>query len=114
MNIVMRDGLLYKLDYYVSSDNKTLNTVPYSGEVYILVQTTGEYGTYVGGEYSVLDGKKHGSYKRWYESGILKTEGTYKDGERDGVWIEYTPLGDPKIKKTWENGKIKSSGPKKW
>jgi len=109
----MKDGLFYDLNEFFVTDTPT----PYSGKVVTIIETVGlDYGSYVRREYYILNGKKHGNYKEWYESGILQTEGTYKDGELDGVWIEYTSLGKVKSKKTWENGKIplKNSGPRKW
>ena len=113
VHVVMKDGLFYDLNEFFVTDTPT----PYSGKVVTIIETEGldsDYGSYVHTEYYILNGKKHGNYKKWYESGILETEGTYKDGELDGVWIEYTHLGKVKSKKTWENGKIKSSGPRKW
>jgi hypothetical protein len=36
-----------------------------------------------------LDGviKNHGIYQSYYQSGAIETQGTYKDGRREGEWI---------------------------
>ncbi len=41
----------------------------------------------------------HGTYRMYYENGQLEEEGTYKDGERDGLWKLY-----------YENGQLFKEG----
>lgn len=43
------------------------------------------------------DGTLHGTYKKFYENGILKIEGEYRNGKRIGEWKAY-----------YSNGKIES------
>jgi hypothetical protein len=46
------------------------------------------------GEYSInAAGQLDGIYKAYYESGMLKTEGKYKDGKKIGLWTYYDENG---------------------
>ena len=39
-------------------------------------------------------GEKHGVYKRFYKSGILRTKGVYKNGMHHGIWKSYHSTGE--------------------
>ena len=44
------------------------------------------YCTYKSAAMDIL----HGSYKRWSDHGVLTEEGSYKNGERVGIWKSYS------------------------
>ena len=48
---------------------------------------------------SFKDGKKDGPWVRYHDNGQLWFKGTYKDGKWDGPWVSY-----------WENGQLESKG----
>ena len=57
-------------------------------------------------EYSVdKDGKKHGRYTEYYESGKKRISGDYNHGDRTGEWWEYYETGRPFGKKSFAKGK---------
>lgn len=74
-------------------------------------------------EYDVVDGKKYGKFKTFFENGQLEMEGQIKDDLNEGKWIYYYRSGniesegmfkDDLPDGTWkwfyENGKIKEEG----
>lgn len=44
-------------------------------------------------QYNLKDGEYHGTYKRFYYSGVLEIEGTYENGKRNGTFTEYSKDG---------------------
>ena len=50
-------------------------------------------------------GNKIGYWKYYYSNGQIKTQGKYKDGEREGEWINYNELGDIVITYLYKEGK---------
>lgn len=38
-------------------------------------------------------GTRHGSYRRWYDDGVLAAQGEYEYDQKEGVWIEFHPNG---------------------
>tara|TARA_Y100000741_G_scaffold278856_1_gene218635 strand:+ start:220 stop:597 length:378 start_codon:yes stop_codon:yes gene_type:complete len=52
------------------------------------------------------DGYKNGKWVQWDESGIKRGEGNYKDGERDGKWYEWNSNGKKKRDGIFKNGKM--------
>ena len=57
------------------------------------------------------DGERDGPYKSYYENGQLKEEGTLKDGELDGPTKTYYQNGQLKSEITWKDGEL--DGPTK-
>ena len=49
---------------------------------------------------------KHGLFVEWYEDGIRHLEGSYKQGNLDGVVVEYRPDLTRKSEITYEEGKV--------
>ena len=104
--LVERDGI-----YYTKDTNK-----PYTGPVFTL------YGNGVKkSEIFLKDGEPDGFYSFWHEDGQIGQQGTYTDGKKDGLiiqwytngqkWSEVTVRGDDKpegLGTTWyENGQKK-------
>ena len=52
------------------------------------------------------EAKRHGIWRNWYRSGILKDSLTYVNGERVGEQFSYDSTGKLTIHKT-ENGKTR-------
>lgn len=50
-------------------------------------------------EYEVVNGKKHGSFKTYYENGNPEMEGQIKENKNEGLWKYY-----------YENGTLESEG----
>jgi antitoxin component YwqK of YwqJK toxin-antitoxin module len=53
-------------------------------------------------------GKRKGNWRSFYESGELKSEGTYKKGKRTGKWIYYFENGAIEQTGSFRNGKLDS------
>jgi len=50
-------------------------------------------------------GTLHGEAKRWQQNGTPYDEGNYKDGEKDGKWINYNAYsGKKQCEEIWKNG----------
>ena len=45
-------------------------------------------------------GRATGPFSRWYKNGQLKSKGNYKDGAREGRWVDFNEDGTPNQKKT--------------
>jgi antitoxin component YwqK of YwqJK toxin-antitoxin module len=55
-----------------------------------------------------------GLYREWYPNGKLALEGFYKDGHKDGVWVEYSSIDGRKISEHYfEDGVEKLRPPSK-
>ncbi|MGI6719043.1 MAG: toxin-antitoxin system YwqK family antitoxin [Bacteroidales bacterium] len=46
------------------------------------------------------------SYTEYYENGKIKLKGEYKDGKKEGVWVQYSEDGSSK-KLKYQNGELK-------
>jgi antitoxin component YwqK of YwqJK toxin-antitoxin module len=55
-------------------------------------------------EGSLLDEKRHGEWKSWYEDGNLWSEGSFREGRRHGKGIVYHSNGNKFIEGTYLNG----------
>ena len=42
----------------------------------------------------------------WYKNGQKREEGTFKDGEKDGVWTEWHENGQKESEGTYKDGEI--------
>jgi len=83
------------LDELVTRDAihfKKFSDLPYTGEV---------TGTYQG---QFLDGKRHGKWLIYYESGQLVFEINYDRGTRDGLYRQFFTNGILAIKGLYKNG----------
>ncbi len=52
-------------------------------------------------------GLKDGTWKKWNENGVIKLIESWKNGERDGIYIAYDSLGN-KTNKGYYNNDVKS------
>ena len=57
--------------------------------------------------------KKNGEEKTKYTNGVLKTQGNFKNGQRDGQWYSWYSKGNPWSETVFENG-IKNGPTKTW
>jgi len=48
---------------------------------------------------TLLDGRRHGTWTFWYQSGAVELEGTYARGKKHGLWTKW-----------WENGEKRAQG----
>ncbi|RPI67702.1 MAG: toxin-antitoxin system YwqK family antitoxin [Ignavibacteriales bacterium] len=71
-----------KLDSLVYDDNGNLYTGIMKGDV---------QGKYI--EYEVINGRKHGSFKLYYQNGNPEIEGYMRDNINDSLWKYYYPDG---------------------
>ena len=65
------------------------------------------------------DGEPDGLWTEWYENGQKDLEGTYKDGKKDGLWISWYENGQKEWEETWKapsgsGGYSKSISKKRW
>jgi hypothetical protein len=72
----------------------------------------GEYSEYYtnGSKKAVImfqDGMMNGDATFYYDRGILKAEGSYKDGEKAGKWKYYSETGEVISKEKWKKGNMK-------
>ena len=51
------------------------------------------------------EGRRQGPWKEFYDSGVLKSAGNYKNGTRQGSWIFYYENGKEEQKGDYHNGK---------
>ena len=79
--LVKRDGLYYP----------KFRDVPFTGEV------TGQY------QGTIKNGKKHGGWLSYYDTGQLSSKGNYKNGQKEGTWVIYRTGGN-----IWEKGNYKN------
>ena len=82
-DLVQREGIYYK----------KFSDVPFTGEVEGIFQ--GKF----------RDGKREGSWLRFYDSGQMLFKGKYKNGEADGSWVFYYDNGRVSEKGEYRNGK---------
>ena len=54
---------------------------------------------------SFKDGKRNGPWVDYHDNGQTKTKGTNKDGKRDGPWVYYHDNGQLWAKGTYKYGK---------
>ena len=57
-------------------------------------------------------GIKTGQFQEWYDAGEVgkepfKLQGQYKDGKRHGVWVHYRQSGKPDFEHTLDDGQLK-------
>jgi antitoxin component YwqK of YwqJK toxin-antitoxin module len=52
------------------------------------------------------NGKVHGFFVTWYESGKKRSEGHFKHGQADGIWIMYTENGTEEFRQTYKDGEL--------
>jgi len=92
ITLIERDGVFYTKD-----TNK-----PYSGPVFSL------YGNGRMQRESILEDGKMITYKDiyWSENGQKMKEGTYKDGERDGLWTYWSENGQKMRERIYKDDKI--------
>ena len=99
-DLVYRDGLYYKKFNPVKRWILLLirqpghNVVPFTGTVTGITQG------------AFRNGKKDGSWVRYYSVGQLETKGNYKDGKKDGPWVFHNEDGtvDEEYTGTFKNG----------
>lgn len=53
---------------------------------------------------SYVDGEPDGLWIYWYENGQKKEEGHYSEGLKNGMWIEWYPDGEIMWKGEWDQG----------
>ena len=53
---------------------------------------------------AVKDGKKHGSYFEYHETGELKVKGKYKNDLKEGIWKYYDTDGQLTLKEKYKKG----------
>lgn len=55
------------------------------------------------------DGKKHGTWTTWNESGQKTAEASFKDGMKDGFWFVWDDKGVKRYEMFYENGEKKGT-----
>ena len=113
--LIERDGF-----YYTKDTNQ-----PYSGPVFSLddkgrniIESNLEDGEMISykkimwyedgkkkSETTYKDGKKDGLFLQWYENGKKQEEGTFKDGQPDGLLTLWYENGQKKQEGTYKKGK---------
>ncbi|MBC7693186.1 MAG: hypothetical protein H7222_15585 [Methylotenera sp.] len=54
-----------------------------------------------------------GKYVEWHKNGNLALEGLFKEGKKDGLWIQYDDKGNRVAEKMFNNGvEVSHPGPK--
>jgi antitoxin component YwqK of YwqJK toxin-antitoxin module len=56
-------------------------------------------------KFTVIDGKVHGKYVRYYNNGTLEFECSYVHGKKHGEYVRYYKHGQIEEKSTYKNGK---------
>ena len=86
-DLFKRDGLYYK----------KFTEVPFTGK------TDGK------SQGSFKNGKREGSWAKYWYNGQLWNEGDYKNGKREGSWIGYYKNGQLHYKNNYKNNKMEGS-----
>lgn len=71
-----------KVTYYASNDTYSMNE---AGKVSAQIQSFHENGS-LSEQGMLIDGMKHGTWKKFDNEGNVTTEGTYHMGQKDGAW----------------------------
>lgn len=50
------------------------------------------------------DGTRHGEYVDWWENGMKKSAGMYREGRRDGVWTFFREGGEVDSRLEYRDG----------
>ena len=50
-----------------------------------------------------------GHYKQFYKNGKIAVEGEFKDGKKEGLWVQYDEKGEKNLEKYFEKGVEKST-----
>ena len=85
--LVYRDGLYYK----------QFNEDPFTGKI-----TGNDQG-------SLKNGRKEGTWVRYWSNGQVRNKGNYKNGEREGAWVSYITNGKLFYKGNFKNGKAEGT-----
>jgi len=56
-------------------------------------------------EFSTVNGRREGRYRRWYRNGELKYECNYQNGNRQGVCKQWNWRGERRSTQYYENDK---------
>ena len=56
---------------------------------------------------SFLEGKKHGTERRWFYNGKAYYEKNYQRGKLHGFHKEWDMQGSLKLDESWDNGQLK-------
>ena len=68
------------------------------------------YSNHMGGnkklEGSYKDGEKEGLSTRWYDNGQKEQEETYKDGKEDGLYTKWYESGQKRSEGTYKDGEL--------
>jgi antitoxin component YwqK of YwqJK toxin-antitoxin module len=85
--------------FYTIDTKSTWSTTlkPYSGRVFSLYDSGQKLS-----EGTLKDGKKDGKWTHWYENGQKSSELTYKDGKQDGLWTRWYDNGQKKEEGTYK------------
>ena len=86
-DLVYRDGIYYK----------KFSDVPFTGKI------TGEE------KGKLKNGKKDGSWVKYWDNGQLNYKGDFKNGKSEGSWIGYWDNGQLMYKGYYKNGKSDGS-----
>ncbi len=52
------------------------------------------FQTYTAAWCQRADGTRHGQYVDWWENGMKKSAGMYREGRRDGIWTFFRETGE--------------------
>ena len=108
---------------------ESLPLIKYKGELFTGIAYNNPINKYYDGEKfeaNFIDGELNGLYREWCINGKLMTEGNYKNGKQEGLWIYYSfwdncgfleyeinykdGLFHGLKKEFWENGQLKHKG----
>ena len=57
--------------------------------------------------YIYVDNERNGPTKTYYQSGIIKTEGMFKNDQKTALWCDYDSLGHKLDCISYQNGVLK-------
>ena len=84
------DDLVKRNDLYY----KKFTDVPFTGKV------TGQW------DGQIKNGKRKGSWIKYYENGQLRVKENYKDGNPDGLWEYFNEDGSLTRTETYKDGEL--------
>ena len=54
----------------------------------------------------IIEGKREGTWIFYYENGVLKFKGNYKQEKANGIWVHYSENGQLLSKGNWKDDKL--------
>ena len=101
------NGLLYQvINYRNNKKHGTAKEYDKDGHVTSILEFFNDYLVDKQNINRVVDGKKEGIWREYYDNGVVKSESVYRNDELNGYQKEYNQSGSLVAKQLFHNGKL--------